>query len=253
MPLELWVIGLLCIAYFVAGFVDSIAGAGGLICIPAFLLTGLAPETVIATNKVAVSSGMLAAFTTYWRNGFVHWRVLAVGFPCAFLGGILGSRTLLYFDSATIGKIIVFLLPLGIFATLMPRKKKPENQPISRRNLYIFIPLICMVIGFYDGFFGPGSGSFLILALYGLLGLGLIQASGSAKALNLASCLSSFFVYWWNGKILFTIGIPLIFANVAGNIVGSKLAIRIGAEFVRRMLIFVLVLLFVSLIWKFFL
>lgn len=253
MELELWVVIILCGVYFAAGFIDSIAGGGGLISIPAFLLTGIPPELALGTNKLAAAIGTASSLLTYSRSGLIVWRLALVGLPIALLGGFLGSKVLMFFDSETIGRLVVFLLPLGIFATLIPKKETGRKKEITTLTLYLIVPAICAVIGFYDGFFGPGTGSFFILALYFIVGLGLVQASATAKIFNLASNFSSLCVFVLHGKVLYTLALPLAASNIAGNIIGSKMAIRIGSAFVRKMLIFSLTLLMISLICKFYL
>ncbi len=251
MELEIWVIALLCSAYFAAGFIDSIAGGGGLISVPAFLLTGTPPEVVLGTNKLASCCGMATALRNYARSGLVVWRAAWVGVPVVLVGAALGAKALLFFDSEAVGKIIVALLPLGILATFMPKKDQGKHQDITPRGLYVHLPIICLILGFYEGFFGPGAGSFFILAQHFILRFGLLQASATTKLLNLGAGLSAVVVLMWHGKVLYLLALPLAAANICGNYMGSKLAIRIGAAFVRRLLSVSLSLLFISLIWKF--
>lgn len=252
MELELWIILLLCGVYFFAGFVDSVAGGGGLIAVPVFLLTGIPPEFVLGTNKLAAAIGTGSSVLTYSKSGLIVWRLALIGLPVALLGGFLGSKILMFFDSETIGRLVVFFLPLGILATLMPKKETSQKRKLTKLSLYVIAPVICLLIGFYDGFVGPGTGSFFILALHFALGLGLVQASATSKILNLATNFSSLCVFVLHGKVLYILAIPLALANIAGNIIGSKMAIRIGSTFVRKILILSLFILLVSLVWKFY-
>lgn len=251
--IDLWIIAFLCGAYFVAGFIDSIAGGGGLISIPSFLLTGIPPDFVLGTNKVAASLGTASSLMTYARSGLVIWRVAILGLPAAIIGAFIGSKALLLFDSAMIGKIIVFLLPLGIFITLMPKKEIKTIKELATKDIYIYAPIVCLLIGFYDGFFGPGTGSFLIIAFHLILSMPLVQASATAKIFNLATGLGGLVAFSLHGKVLFLLAIPLAAANITGNIIGSRMVIKIGASFIRKVLLFSLALLFCSLFWKFFL
>ena len=250
MEYELWVLAALCLVFFAAGFIDSISGGGGLIGLPAFILAGFPADIAIATNKFASCCGMTVAFTNYARSGLVNWRAALVGLPAAFLGGIIGSKAMLAVDNAFLGKIVLVLLPLGMFATLMPKKDKGAKV-ITRFGLYVVLPLFCFALGFYDGFFGPGSGSFFIIGLHIILGYGLLESSATSKVFNLACGLSAIVIYMWYGKVLYAVGLPLAAANMLGGYTGSKMAIRIGAEFVRRLLFISLMLLFCSLVWKF--
>lgn len=250
MELELWIVALLCCVYFAAGFIDSIAGGGGLLSVPAFLLTGFPPEIVLGTNKLASCCGMSVALRNYARSGLVVWRSALVGVPVVVLGGALGSKALLLFDSGTIGKIIVVLLPIGIAATFLPKKDRGV-QELTPKKLYTLLPLICLVLGFYEGFFGPGTGSFFILALHFIMGFGLLHATATTKLLNLAAGMSGLAVFMWHDKVLYLLAIPLAVANICGNYAGSKMAIKIGPSCVKRFLSVSLTLLFASLVWKF--
>lgn len=254
MELELWVVALVCAAFFAAGFIDSIAGGGGLISLPAFLLTGLPPEVVLGTSKTATAFGTGAALANYARSGLVIWRMALGGIPASLLGAWLGSQAILLFDSDTIGKIMLFLLPVGAAVTLMPKKAvaiSREAGDLTFRHLYVYNPLICLTLGIYDGFFGPGTGSFFIIAYFFFLQIGMVQASATAKVFNLATNISSMAVFALNGCVLLWLALPLAACNIAGNLAGSRLAIRIGAGFVKKILYVSLSLLFVSLIWKF--
>ncbi len=253
MEFEIWLLWPLLAAFFLAGFVDSVAGGGGLISIPALLLAGVPPEMAMGTNKPCSTIGSCISLALYARGGMVLWKSALASLPVAVLAGALGTKMLLYFDSATIGKLVVFLLPLGIVFTMMPKKDRGEDKDLSTFARYCLLPLICIPVGFYDGFLGIGSGSLYILVLHAVVGMGLVKASGTAKVYNLAGSLSATAVYIWHGVTIFWLVLPLTAANIAGNWLGSKLAIRIGAPFVRRLLFGMLCFLFASLIWKFWL
>lgn len=250
MELELWVLALLCCTFFCTGFIDAVSGGGGLIALPAMLLAGVPPDLALGTNKMAVALGTPASIITYARGHFVLWRLAVTGIPAAFLGGLIGANILLVFDGETIGKIILFLLPLAVGITLMPKKGSTENREITPNLLYVRTPVISCLVGLYDGFFGPGAGSFFIIGLHSFAGIGLIHASATTKILCLGSVVSSFAVFCLNGKVLFLLGLPLAAANALGGIAGSRMAMRIGAGFVRAMLSGVLCLLMISLVWK---
>lgn len=253
MELELWVLALLSCTYFCTGFIDAVSGGGGLIAVPALLLAGIPADLALGTNKLAVAAATPASIITYARGNYVLWRLAATGLPAALAGGLIGSNALLIFDNETIGKIIVFLLPLAIGITLMPRRGGPGETEVSRNTIYVKTPLICCCVGMYDGFFGPGAGSFFILGLHYFAGIGLIHASATTKIFSFGSTISALIIFCYNGKVLFLLGLPLVTGNTLGNFVGTKMAMRIGAGFVRTMLSGVLCLLMVSLIWKLYL
>jgi len=253
MEFEIWVLALLCCAYFAGGFIDSAAGGGGLIAVPSLLMANIPPDLALGTNKLVVALSMPASLITYAKGGFVLWRLAAVGAPVVLLSGMAGAKALLFFPTETIGKIILFLLPIAIAVTLMPKKDSGTVSQPPTTVPYVRLSTICLFIGFYEGFFGPGAGSFFILGLHHFVGLGLIQSSGTTKVLNLASTISALFVFILSGKVLYMAALPLGAACMAGYIAGARMAIRIGPAYIRKMLTLVMTLLMVSLVWKFYL
>lgn len=257
MEIEPLYLGLLPLAFltaaaFFAGIIDSVAGGGGLISLPATLLVGIPPHMALGTGKFMASVGTTASFITYARNGAVAWRIAAVGVSFSLIGSIGGSKTALFLDNDLLGKTILFLLPVAAVMTFLPVRKRQQQTDAKGPVLYILTPLICFAIGFYDGFFGPGTGSFMLLSLHFFLSLNLVAASGTAKAFNLASNISSLVIFIINGKVFYYAAIPMALANMAGNVIGSRLALSKGPVLIRRMLLFSLALLFVSLVWRYF-
>jgi len=237
---------------FLAGFVDSIAGGGGLIMLPALLLAGIPPQNALGTNKFGSTFGTGAALVNFVRSKKVIWKIATVGVGFTLTGSFLGTKTILLFSNRAIGKIIVFLLPFAILGALAPRKERTLNEDLTKWDLYLKVPLICFSIGFYDGFFGPGTGSFLIIAFYVWIGLNLVQASATAKVFNFLSNVAALTVFLIEGKVLFWLGVPLAIANIIGNYLGSMLAIKKGSRVVKGFLMVSLTILFISLIWKYF-
>lgn len=249
--LGLWSLFFLAVAAFLAGLVDSIAGGGGLLSLPATLLAGIPPHLALGTGKFMAMAGTGASFLTYARSGVIVWRAAAVGVFFSFAGSLAGSYVVLLTDSAVLGKIILFLLPVAALLTFMPVRKPGGAPPPKGPALFILTPLLCAAIGFYDGFFGPGTGSFMLLSLHFILGLNLVAASGTAKAFNLASNISSLAIFVINAKVVYAVAIPMAIANIAGNILGSRLALRRGPTVVRRVLLISLGLLFVTLLRRY--
>lgn len=245
---------LICsITAFVAGFVDSVAGGGGLIQTPVMLLTGIPPHSVLGTNKFATTFGTSLAVLNYARNGFILWRAALAGLGFSLLGAYAGSRLALHVDSAVLGKVIVALLPVGLLALFLPARKGCGGDALlSGGRLYTVMPLTAFAVGMYDGFFGPGTGSFFIIALHWCLRMDLVRASGTAKVFNLASNVGALAAFLWDGKVIFALGLPMALANMAGNYLGSRLAIQKGAGIVRNFLFLSLGLLFCTLVWRYF-
>jgi len=251
MTVEPWLIAVVSAASLAAGFVDSIAGGGGLLLVPALLLAGLPPQFALGTTKFASSFGTGAALANYVRNGKVVWKVALTGIVFTLVASWLGSRAVLGFDERFAGRLVVFLLPVAIISTLVRRPTaEPTSEPTGWK-LALGVPAICAALGFYDGFFGPGTGSFLILAFSLFLGLDFVRASGTAKFFNLASNLGALAVFALHGKVVLAVGVPLALANIAGNQCGSSLALRRGAGLVRGFLLVSLAILLVSLVVKF--
>lgn len=219
-------VSLLCIVTFIAGLIDSIAGGGGLLRLPALLIAGVSPQQALGTNKFTGAIGTGAAMLNFARKGLILWKLAFIGIPCALLGSAAGSKCILAFDPQTAGKILIALLPVAAMITLIPRRSKSCKDSFTSKDVYLLTPLICFSVGFYDGFFGPGAGSFFIIAFNVCLRMNLIQASALTKVFNLSSNLGSLFVFLYHGDVLFLYAIPMTVADVLGNLAGSQLAIR---------------------------
>ena len=235
---------------FAAGFIDSIAGGGGLLMSPAYLLAGIPPTLALATNKLVSTMGTSVATANFYRKGKISLKVVAYGALLTWVGAALGSKCLLLVPQDMVAKVVMILLPVAAVAVLYPKKSLKSLDALRKRDYGIIIPLIGLVIGFYDGFFGPGSGSFLVIAFHVLLGMSLIASSANAKAFNLVSNVGALIVFMVNGKILYMLGIPLALGSMAGNFAGSHLAMKKGDGLVRLVLILALVGLLASLAVK---
>ncbi len=252
MDLSLNIIIFLCLAFFIAGFIDSIAGGGGLITLPALLFFGIPPHFALGTNKMASTLGTGTAVVNFIKSKNVNYKLVAAGMIFSLLGSFFGSKTILLINQEIVGKLILFLLPLAIIAVFIPKNKEKNKAKLTAIDYFLIIPIICLLIGFYDGFFGPGTGSFLTLALVLSTKLNFLQASANAKVFNLLSNIGSFIAFIFCKKVLVLLAIPLAVSNMAGNYLGSKLAIKQGDKIVKYFLILSLALLSASLIWKYY-
>lgn len=241
------------IAAFAGGVIDAISGGGGLLTIPALLLTGVPPHLALGTNKVSACCGTTVALFNFAKHGFVCWKMAAYGIFFSIFGSWVGAWMALVMESAILGKVLVALLPFAMLATLMPPKKR-ENV-IPRQNgisFWVLLPFVCLLIGIYDGFFGPGTGIFLILGLHWVLKMELIEASATAKAFNLASNLSAAVSFILHNSVFWPLALIMGCCFICGNWIGSAVAIKVGTKAVRKFLLVSLVLLLGTLLWQFF-
>ncbi|MDR1658787.1 MAG: TSUP family transporter [Desulfovibrio sp.] len=239
-------------AAFAAGFVDSIAGGGGLVSLPALLVAGVPPHLSLGTNKCMSTCGTAFSLLFYARGKSVNWGVAAKGVPFALLGAYAGSRAVLLLHPELLAKIIIFALPFAAVLTFVRRRERRRLPSPGRAAIWARIAPMCFGIGFYDGFLGPGTGTFLLLGLHFLLKMDLVGASGTTKAFNLASNAGGLAGFLLSGSVVFALGALMATSNIAGNILGSRMAMAKGPEIVRRMLLVSLSLLLVTLIVRYF-
>jgi len=250
--ITLWILIALMASAFAAGFIDSIAGGGGLILVPSFILAGLPPQVALGQEKIVSTLGSIAAIRNFVKNKKVIWTAVATGIPAGLIGAYVGAEAILYFDPDTVGKIILGMLPIGIVISFIPKQDNHQgDQEINTKIIYFGVPLAVFIIGFYDGFFGPGTGSFLILVLHYLLKFDLVSASATSKLFNFSSNIGALIAFMLAGKLLYMLAIPLAMMNLIGNHLGSASAMKFGPDFVRRTLSVSLMLLMASLGYKF--
>lgn len=242
--METYILVLLCIAAFAAGFVDAIVGGGGLIQTPVglILMPNLAVSTVIGSLKIPSFSGTLFAAFQYVKKIEMNWKLLIIMMVLAIPSAFLGSALLTYVSNDFMKPILLVVLSLLVIYTYA---KKNFGQQVdkshSAKQQLIYAVLISFFIGFYDGFIGPGTGSFLVLAFITLLGFDFLQASANAKMVNLATNFGSIVLFTIKGKIIWMVAIPMAVCNAFGGFVGAKLAISRGNKFIRIFFLFVVI------------
>jgi uncharacterized protein len=228
-------IAFLMAAAFVAGFIDAMAGGGGLITIPALLAAGVPPVDALGTNKLQASFGTATAFSTFARAGHVDFRRFAVPALAAFLGSAAGAFTVQQIDPTFLSAFIpALLVAMAIYFLLGPKMGEDDRQTLVGAA---GLAGIAAAIGFYDGFFGPGTGSFFTTALVALVGLGLVRAVAHTKLLNLASNLAGLLAMIVGGHVLWLLGFAMAAASIAGGVAGAHAAIRFGGRAVRPLLV----------------
>jgi uncharacterized membrane protein YfcA len=250
LDLGLPAIALLTLVALVAGTIDAIAGGGGLLTIPAFLAAGLPPHLALGTNKGQSVFGSFAALVRFSRAGLVDYRRARLTFPLGAAGSLAGAALVLLVPPGTLRPVVLFLL--GGAALFVGLRRGPparlEDAPPPRHGLAV-AGAAAALIGAYDGFFGPGTGTFLIVAFVGLLGLGLAHASAEAKVVNFASNLAALVLFAVRGTVLWRVALPMAAAQLAGGWIGAHLAVRRGDALVRRVVVGVALALAAKVAW----
>ena len=241
---------LLAGAAFLAGLVDAIGGGGGLISLPALLAAGLPPASAIGTNKGQAIFGAVSSFASFWRRGGIDRQRAPLGFAGGFAGSCIGALALMAMRPEPLRPVVIALLIVATIAMLAGRKQIATPRPWfaeAGAGRTLALAAIALVLGAYDGFFGPGTGSMLILSFVIVFGDSLTRASGNAKVVNLASNLAAFLLFARRGTILWKIALPMAAANAIGAAVGARLALRRGDRLVRWVVLAVVLAVVVKL------
>jgi uncharacterized membrane protein YfcA len=249
MDLSYQSMGLLFAAALLAGFVDSIAGGGGIITIPALFAVGLPPHLALGTNKFQASFGSLTAALNYRRGNIVRFRSITRGIVFTALGALAGTLTVTVIPSGLLKHIIPVLL-VSVFVYLLCNPRLGDTRRPHRMSPSLFYVIFGCVIGFYDGFFGPGTGSFWTFALVLWLGLDLTEATAQAKVLNFTSNVVAFATFLFGGYIMLSVGITMGIGQVLGALLGSHLVLKRGTRFVRIFFLCVVAATIGKLLWS---
>ena len=234
--METTTIILLCIAAFAAGFVDAIVGGGGLIQTPMglILLPQLPVSSVVGSLKIPAFSGTAFAAAQYVKKVAINWKLLFPMMAVAMLASFAGSNLLTMVHNDFMKPVLLVVLTLVAIYTFIKKDFGQHKEKAHSPTLHIvYSLLISIVIGFYDGFIGPGAGSFLVLAFVVLMGYDFLHASANAKMVNLATNFGSIVLFVLKGKIIWAVAIPMALCNAAGGFTGAKLAINKGNKFIR--------------------
>lgn len=248
----LWSVALICLGVFTAGFVDSIGGGGGIISVPMYLLAGLPAHYALGTNKTSSCIGTAVSALRYIRHGYVNW---SLGIPSAVLavgGAFVGTRLQLMVDERYLKYMLLAVLPVVTLVLLRQKKFPEEAGQIAIWKQRSILWGASLVIGIYDGFYGPGTGTFLLLIFCNLGKLDLRTASGNVKLVNLSSNVSALITSLLAGKVLLPIGLIAAVFSMAGNWLGAGLTIKNGSKIVRPVIFTVLGLLAVKVILELF-
>lgn len=226
---------------FLAAFIDAVVGGGGLISIPALLATGLPPAAAVATNKLASTMGALTSTIAFIRAGKVDFRLTGKLFPLALIGSLLGATTVQFISSDVLKPLILFLLILVALFTVFKKNWGTVStyRKMETKKAVLFVAAI-FIIGFYDGFLGAGTGSFMLFAFL-LIGFDFMQSAGNAKLLNFGSNIAALLLFLYMDMVYVPYGLVMGGAMILGALAGSRFAIQKGTSYVRALFILVTV------------
>lgn len=236
---------------FLASFLDAIAGGGGLISLPAFMSIGINPHIALGTNKLAAFFSCTGSSLKFAKSGVINWKIIKHLIPFSFLGAILGVISVLHINSKFLSPLALILLICVLFYTLKNKKlgEYKNLYTIDKKHLKIGL-FFAFILGFYDGFFGPGTGSFLIFALIKIFKFDFVKASGNAKFLNLSSNISSVISFIFYGKIEYFYAITMGVIMIIGATLGAKMAISKGSKFIRPVFILATIATLIKMIYS---
>lgn len=248
MELGLDTYAILTAVAFIAGIIDAIAGGGGLLTVPAMLSAGMPPIAVLATNKLQSSFGSATASWNFSRSNMIDWRSYwPTALVILILAGV-GAWVVQSIKADALNLIVpILLVAVAAYVLLSPRMHDEDAHHRIGKEAYL---PIAGGIGFYDGFFGPGTGSFFATTLVSLRGMGLTRATAHSKAFNFASNFGSLLVFLVGGHILFALGLCMAVGNTLGAYVGSHMAMRFGAKVIRPLLVVISLALTARLLWN---
>jgi uncharacterized membrane protein YfcA len=231
-------IALLCVAAFFAAFVDSIAGGGGLISLPAFMITGISPHMALGTNKFSSTCASFTSSIKFAQSGKVDFKILKFLLPFTLVGAVMGTHTMLKINAGYLNSIVMVLLLFVSIYSVFSKNVGMEDKfkVLKKKSIFLGI-LLAFSLGFYDGFFGPGTGSFLIFGLIYIFNFDFVRSGGNSKVLNFTSNITSLSVFLINGQIDYRLGIPAAISMIIGSKLGASTAILKGSKLIRPIFI----------------
>ena len=241
---------IICPLLFLAGLVDAIGGGGGLISLPAYLLAGVPVHQAIATNKLSSACGTALTTVRFIREGLVNWKIAIPTIVCAMLGSSLGANLSIRVPESTMELVLLIVLPVVAFVVLNPKifHDNAECEILLDKKLWITAVTSSFLVGMYDGFYGPGTGTFLIIAFTVFAKLDIRTANAQAKVINLTTNITSLTIFLLNGQAVILLGLAAAVCNMAGNYIGANLALTRGSKITRPVILLVLGLLFLKVL-----
>lgn len=238
---------IVCPMVFLGSFMDAIAGGGGLVTLPAYLLAGLPMHLAIGSNKMSSTLGTAVSTARYWKNKCVESRLIIPTAIAAIVGASIGSRLSLMVDESVLKTVLIFVLPVVAVLVFKNKNLEPKFSLNTSQQMAAAV-VSAFVIGTYDGFYGPGTGTFLIMAFTMICGLDTLKAAGNCKVCNFSSNIASFVTFLISGDILIPLAASAAVFSILGNWLGSGVALKNGSRIVRPVVVIVLCILFVKVI-----
>lgn len=244
---------IVCPLLFLAGFIDAVGGGGGLISLPAYLLAGLPYQIAVGCNKLSATCGTTLTAARFIKNGLVNFKLTIPSVLAAVMGSTLGARLMLQMDNSFMENLLLILLPVSAVVVLHPKlfRDNPTRPLTLDRKTWITTLAVALIMGFYDGFYGPGSGTFMILAFTLFTKMSLPQANAQTKMINLTTNITTLTILLLEGSVLLPLGLAGAVCNMLGSFLGTSLAIRNNTRITRPIIVLVLILLFLKILGVF--
>lgn len=236
---------------FFGSFMDAIAGGGGIITVPTYLLAGLPMHMALGTNKLSAGLGSIASTGRFIKQGYVDWHLALPSVLLALLGSTAGTKLQLLLDDRYLQYLLLVVLPVGAVIVLRQRSFPEEPGEIAPRRRAAIVLTAALVVGAYDGFYGPGTGTFLLLIFTRWAKMDVRTSAGNVKVINLSSNIGSLATSLLHGQVFWPLGLIAAVAAFAGHFTGAGLTIKNGSKIVRPTVLVVLVLLSVKILWGF--
>ncbi len=248
MPMTVQMVVIVIVGVFLASFVDGVAGGGGIISVPTYLIAGLPAHLALGTNKLSSCIGTSVSAGRFIKGGFVDWKLGVPSIALALAGAHLGTRLQLALDERYLKWLLLVVLPIVAVVVLRQRTFPEERGEMPETRRAAIVLAASLIVGAYDGFYGPGTGTFLILIYCNFAKMDLRTASGNVKLVNLSSNIGALVTSFLSGKVFIVLGLIGAVASIAGHYIGSGMAIKNGAKIVKPVILVVLALLAVKVI-----
>lgn len=241
---------IVCPMVFLAGFVDAIGGGGGLISLPAYFLAGVPVHHALATNKLSSATGTVISTIRICKNTIIRWKLAVPAICLALLGSHIGTRLTMLVDEQILKHVLMVVLPVVAFFVLRKNSLVSEKEErLSERREAVTTWIGAFLIGGYDGFYGPGTGTFMIIVLLGFAHMTSMEAAAYTKLVNLSSNIASLVTFLFGGQVVIVLGLAAGIFSIAGHYAGSGMVLKNGTKIIRPIILVVLALLFVKIIF----